>query len=105
MPNTHTQPRRIRLEPCLQTRPSIMGNGEIDGELYTERWTRGNIRGYVVGTGERLVLHPFKRTALGDSPLFSALPSGFYIPSGTRSIGEYEDGEPYTLVTYELPCQ
>ena len=39
---THTH--RWALEPCLQSREEIVG-GEYDGELYTERLTRGNITG------------------------------------------------------------
>lgn len=43
---------RIRLEPCLTSKPSI--DGGIDGELYTERMTRGDIRAVVVSGGTPL---------------------------------------------------
>jgi hypothetical protein len=41
------------LEPAAQTKPSPFSDGDIDGELYTERYTRGNIAGRCKDCGER----------------------------------------------------
>ncbi len=58
---THTH--RWALESCLQSRRRIVG-GEYDGELYTERLTRGNIAGVCTDADcrEERVFHPFKGT-------------------------------------------
>lgn len=59
------------LEPCLQTHPSINPD-EIDGELYTERNTRGNILA-ACECGRERKFHPFSRrpfeTGIGLVPL------------------------------------
>lgn len=60
--------RRIRVEPMTQTRklyPEIK-NSMVDGELYTDRYTRGNLRSRDMDTGDTFLLHPFTG---GFSPL------------------------------------
>ena len=60
--------RRIRIEPMTQTRklyPEIK-NSVVDGELYTSRYTRGNLRARDMDTRVTFLLHPF---AGGFSPL------------------------------------
>ncbi|KKN84385.1 hypothetical protein LCGC14_0288470 [marine sediment metagenome] len=66
-----THVHRWALEPCLQSRRRIVG-GEYDGELYTERLTRGNIEGVCKDAGcqESRTFHPF--AGMGDgAPAFN----------------------------------
>ncbi len=47
------------LEAAPYTKPSPFRDGDCDGELYTERYTRGNIKGRCKDCGTRRTFHPF----------------------------------------------
>lgn len=93
--------RRLRLEPCTQTRKRYPDNSDspIDGELYTQDCRRGNIRAVVVGTGETIKLHPFTGASKGAGPA-NALPVRVY---EGRRLSTGEAPEPTTLVTARTP--
>lgn len=64
------------VEPCLQSKPSAFKDGEIDGELYTARCTRGNLRSECKGCGAQRRFHPFTgRAVLSGSiaPVFDLM--------------------------------
>jgi hypothetical protein len=78
------------LEPATQTKPSpFFGDGDCDGELYTERYTRGNIEGVCKDCGERRTFHPFtyglsltRSYAPVQDPMAGAAPVEHGIPEG-----------------------
>ena len=89
--------RVVRVEPCTQTRPIMpdASDSPIDGELYTERFTRGNLRAtvrrggtprYPVGSTRKL--HPFTGSSKGAGAA-NGLPARMYL--GKRlPIGDAE---------------
>lgn len=103
--------RRIRvlqIEPCTQSRRIIQdaSDSPIDGELYTDRCTRGNLRTTVLkgGTpkhplGSTFLLHPFTGGSKGAGP-GNGLPMRALVPK-RRSIGDAE--APATEVTARAP--
>ena len=52
-------PHRWALERMPYTKPSPFRDGDIDGELYSERYTRGNVLGHCKDCGIRRMFHPF----------------------------------------------
>lgn len=92
--------QRVRLEPATQTQ--VFPNGEIDGELYTARATRGNIKARVIrgGTykhpkGSTYLLHPFSKGGVEGQ-----MPMRMYMPR-LKLVG---DGpSPSTLATARPP--
>ena len=58
MEHTH----RWIIEPATQTKP-IAFSGLPDGELYTDRLTRGNLQGVCRDCREQKVFHPFSGCA------------------------------------------
>lgn len=52
-------PHRWVLEPMPFTKPSTFRDGDIDGELYSERYTRGNVRGRCRDCRRVKTFHPF----------------------------------------------
>lgn len=55
LPHKH----RWALEPMPYTKPSPFRDGDIDGELYSERYTQGNIKGRCRDCGAGRKFHPF----------------------------------------------
>lgn len=47
------------IEAVTQTKPSPFRDGDIDGELYTDRFTRGNLRGKCRTCPAVKTFHPF----------------------------------------------
>ena len=88
--------QRVRLEPAVQSR--VLPNGQINGELYTARATRGNVKAQVIhsGTtkhprGSTYLLHPFTNGGVAGQ-----MPMRMYQPR-LRMVG---DGpSPSTLAT------
>jgi hypothetical protein len=58
------------IEPATQSR--VRGDGEVDGELYTPRCTRGNLRGECKTCGAERQFHPFASGALLSGSLAPA---------------------------------
>lgn len=58
-------PHRWVLEAMPFTKPSTFRDGDIDGELYSARYTRGNIRGRCKDCRRVKTFHPFS-TPAGD---------------------------------------
>jgi len=56
-----THKHRWALEATPFTKPSPFREGDIDGELYTERYTRGNIKGVCKdrACSQHRTFHPF----------------------------------------------
>ena len=47
------------IEPVVLTKPSPFRDGDIDGELYTARYTRGNLKGKCRDCKATRMFHPF----------------------------------------------
>ena len=98
--------RVVRVEPCLQTRPMPGASEGIDGELYTKRCTRGNLRAKVLRggtfrckTGETYLLHPFTGASKGAGA-GNGLPMRTYLP---KIRGGQGPEAPATEVTVRTP--
>jgi hypothetical protein len=94
---------RVRVEPVVQTRPLYADDSEsdVDGELYTARCTRGNLKTVVLhgGTtkhpnGHRYLSHPFSHDGGETLPMLVMAPR-------RRATGQSEPAN--TLVSEPIP--
>ncbi len=82
-------PHRWALEATPFTKPSTFRDGDIDGELYTERYTRGNIKGKCKDCEAKRTFHPFTGglnltssyapvtdPMIGPAPVLAGIPEG-----------------------------
>lgn len=80
---------RWLIEPVTQTKPSPFRDGDIDGELYTDRLTRGNLKGKCQDCSLTRTFHPFSgglnltgnQAPVGD-PMLTPTPVYVGIPEG-----------------------
>ena len=82
-------PHRWALEPMPNTKPSPFRDGDIDGELYSVRYTRGNVKGKCIDCKAVKTFHPFtgglaltNSYAPVDEPMLSPAPVYNGIPEG-----------------------
>lgn len=57
--SVHPHTHHWIVEPMPFTKPSAFRDGDIDGELYSERYTRGNLKGRCQDCKATRIFHPF----------------------------------------------